>query len=1157
VNRAVHLSAVLLLVGAGYSVRAQEVRASISGIITDPSGAPVSGALVTVTNTETSTSEQTKSNESGAYLTPFLQPGSYRLAVENAGFKRHVREDIVLQTLDKLRLDVKLELGTVSEAVTVTGETTALQTETASRGQTLAQELMENLPTQGRNPFQIAWAAPGVVKAGTFRYLRSWDIGGTTGFSINGGRTSTNEVLLDGISNVQASGQVIHVPTMDAVQEFKVLTNTYDAQYGRMGGGAVTIVTKSGGNQLHGTAYEYLQNDKLNANQSELNSAGRAKSPNHINTFGFAASGPVVIPKVFDGRNRLFWMVSYEGARQRSADPAVYTFPQMNWRNGDFSDLANASGQTVTIYDPTSTTAAGKRTAYAGNVIPAALINPVAKNVFQYYPDPTSSGTGPAHLNNYTFPSRWIGNMDQWIGKLDFHVNSKNVVSFRYGENPYNEYRSLVFVSSATADNPAEPSGNAPLLRDGRNIMMDWTSTVSSRIVFDLKAGLNRWEETGGNMFGAGYDPTKLGMSSSLVSQFTQLQFPQFQLGTYQTIGSSSLLHFGAHDTYTLQPSVNIVQGRHFLKFGFEARRYLDNNQNPGMADGTYTFAKDWTQSNPLSGDSTSGNEIATFLLGYPTAASVDKNINTAYKHDYYALFLQDDIKLTDRLTVNLGFRWDGETPATERYNRMMTYVDLDESSPLASQVTSLNLKGATKFAGVNGISNRSFDTDWNNYGPRVGAAYRLGDKWVLRGGYGLYFLGQSATGTNQGFSQQTVATLSTDGNLTPAVNLTNAFANQANGQLLSAIGSSQGAGSFYGQSVTSNYMKRPLPYTHQYSFDIQRQLPGNFLVEVAYAGNLTNKLPLTNTNNVVNLNYIPQALLGNANSYYTQKVTNPMAGLMPNNASMNGATITQQQLLYNYPQYSQLSLANVPIGKQRYDGFQSKITKRFASGFSLLASYTVSKDLQQMHIQNPQDFSLSDIYSTPLVKEPADQIDVPQKFNITGLYEFPFGRGKKFGASMPKVFDALAGGWEINWNVTYASGSELAYPNAAQTVAGSAKLDSPTMSKWFDTSKWVDSSTGKNVTAPNLNYNSRTFPYEFSNIRLPGYQNWDASLSKAFKIHETIRTQFRFEAVNLMNHPQYGSIQSVDVTNSQFGRLNPTQSNLPRFLKLSLKMNW
>jgi hypothetical protein len=1134
---------------------AQEVRASITGLITDQSGSPVPGATVSVRSVATGAVVTTQSNEAGLYLTPFLTPGTYSLAVEKEGFRRSQQENIVLQTLDKARIDVQLQVGAVADSVTVTDTVSALQTETASRSQIISNELIANIPTQGRNPFQIAWSAPGVIKTGGWRYLRSFDIAGTSNFSVNGGRNRENEVLMDGISNVRSNRTVIHVPTMDSVQEFKILTNTYDAQYGRTGGGIVTIVSKSGGNQFHGTLYEYFQNSKLNANQTELNAGGIRKPPNNINDYGFEVDGPVVIPGVFNGKNRLFWLLSYEAMRQRSADPAVATVPEMAWRTGDFSTLLNAQGAQVGIYDPLTTINDGTRQPFAGNIIPASRLSRTAVEAFKYYPAPTSAGVGPARTLNYPYPSRWVGNMDQWTGRIDFNINSRNVTYFRYGQNPFNEYRGLVFIKDPRESNPAEPTGNAPLIRNGRNWAFNWTSTISPTMTFNLRAGLSRWEETTGSSYGTGFDQAQLGIDPALTRQFTRVGFPQFNFGTYQGMGASRLISYGANDAYTIQPNVNLVRGKHFFKFGIEARRYNDNTLNPGLAVGSYTFGRNWTQRQSNLADATSGNEIATFLLGYPTSAFVDRNIDPAFTHNFFAGFFQDDWKITQRLTLNVGVRWDYEAPSVERFDRMVNGLDFDAPSPIASRVQGLNLKGAVLFANTNGQPRGSYTPDKNNWAPRIGAAYRLKDKWVLRGGYGLYYFGDDLMGSNQGYSQRTTAVVTIDG-FRPAVNLSNAFALQPGGQLLAAVGNAEGAASFLGQAITAQYRNRAVAFSHQFSFDIQRELPKGLLVEAGYVGNLSRKLPITAAANFIPASELERNSGTAATAYYNAQVPNPLAGLIPVNAALNRATVTRQTLLTAFPQYTGVSVTGLPIGQQRYDSFQLKLTKRFSDGLTFLGSYTIGKTLEQVSLLNAQDFNLSSPGSTPLVKQPADQIDIPQKFNITGVYDLPFGKGRLIAGGASRAVDMIIGGWSLNANVTYQSGWAVNYPNAAQVAPGSAKLDNPTPGQWFNTSLWINPATGRLVTAQQP-FTLRNFPLRFSDVRVPGYQNWDASLSKYFPIHERVRLQFRFEMVNAFNHPWFTGLASVDVTNPQFGRLNPSQGNLPRFLKLGLQLSW
>lgn len=1132
----------------------QEVRASLSGIVKDKSGAPIAGAEVTATNVATNAAVEAASSSTGNYVLPFLAPGKYTLNVQLKGFKKFVRENIELQAQDRARVDVEMEIGELTQSVTVSEAVSLLETESASRSQVIANQLIQNVPTQGRNPFQIAWSAAGVIKSGDWRYLRSFDIGGTSGISINGGRNRENEVLLDGISNVRGDRSVIAVPTMETVQEFKVLTNTYDSQYGRTGGGIISIVTKGGANQFHGNAFEYFQAEELNANQSELNRTGVKKPPMNINTFGIQASGPVIIPKLFDGRNKLFWLVSYEGLRQRSADPGVLTVPLNEWRGGDFSTLRNAANQQVAIYDPMTTQADGTRQAFPGNVIPAGRISPIARAIMPYYIQPTSTGDGAARVNNYIYPSRWVANMDQWTGRMDYAINSRNNMYFRYGQNPFQEFRGLVWPERSVA----ESSGNTPLNRNGRNWTADWTSTLSPTTTFNLRAGLARWEEAGGNGYGTGFDPRTLGFSDALVGQFSALQFPGFGMGTYAQIGNGRPISPGTNDAYTLQPNLNRVMGKHFVKMGGEIREFRDNRANPGNASGFYNFLKNWTQARANTADAVSGNELATFLLGLPSNASVDLGIDTAFKNRYYAVFVQDDWKITSRLTLNLGLRWDYESSLTERYNRMVRGYDFNATAPI--NAPGLNLKGGVMFANVGGNPNYSFTPDRNNIQPRVGVAFQLAPKWVLRGGYGLYYLGQNESGATQGFSRVSNAIVSTDGNLTPAVGLANAFSNLPGGRLLSPVGSSLGLASFLGETININYLDRTLPASHQYSFDVQHELPGNILAEVSYVGNQSRGLPVN-----TNINFIPTNEMGRRlatgaidTGYYTGQVTNPMRGLIPNNASKNGATISRREVISTFPQYGQFNYNNLPIGSQRYDGLQTKLTKRYSYGLVFNASYSFIKVREKVSLLRLQDYNAADPLSTPLEERSAAQIDIPHKFAFAGVWDMPFGKGRPLGGNWNRAMDMIAGGWQMNFNIGIQSGWAADYPNAKPAKEGSANLGTGNnFAKYFDTSLWDDAS-GRRVAAI-TDFELRDFPTRFSDVRVPGYKNIDASLAKYFPITEKIRLQFRFEMVNAFNRPWFSNLASgaLDVTNARFGQLEPTQRNLPRFIKLALNLQW
>ena len=401
-----------------------------------------------------------------------------------------------------------------------------------------------------------------------------------------------------------------------------------------------------------------------------------------------------------------------------------------------------------------------------------------------------------------------------------------------------------------------------------------------------------------------------------------------------------------------------------------------------------------------------------------------------------------------------------------------------------------------------------------------------------------------------------------TSDNLVPLTGLktANPYIGLPNGKLLDPIGSSLGASSFLGEGVSGFRRTRGIPASHQYSFDIQRELPLNTLFEVGYSGNTARHLPLTGA---IGVNYMPASEYGRRKAdgtidttYYTAQVANPMAGLIPNNPGLNGATVQRTVLMNAFPQFNGPTIASLDIGRAQYHGVSFKFTKRYSHGLSFLASAGFAKNLRQQRLLNAPDFGgVNNVDATVLVKESDQEADIPRKFVIAGIYELPFGKGKQFGSKVPGVINQIIGGWQFNWDVTYQSGMVADYPNALQSAPGSAKIDKITTKQAFNTSLWKKAD-GTPVALPEA-YTLRNYPYFFSDVRRPGYQNWDASMSKIFPIKEQIKVQFRFEMVNMLNHPFYQNIASNDVTNALFGTLSPNQSNLPRFIKLGLHLNW
>ena len=1136
---------------------AQEYRAAITGQVTDSSGAAISSAKVVATSIERHLLYESLTSSAGRYNIQFLLPGHYTLTVEKPGFKKFTGEDISLLASDKLALDVKLPIGPLADTVTVTAAVPLLQTESATRQAVIENRILENVPSGGRNLYALQYDEPGVVKASTYwGSMELYAFGNVNAVTISGGRISENETVLDGITNTKSDRGVAFVPSLSGTQEFTVQTNSYDAQFGRVGGGVTMINLKSGTNSFHGQLYDYFKNDKLRANDWVANKDGDPRTPFKNNTFGFELDGPFRIPKLIDGRNKLFFMLSFEGLREHDPGGQGRTLPLPEQLKGDFSHLYNNDGALVTIYDPLTTTLGpdGKtymRTPFPGNIIPSLRINPVAAKVASFYPTPNLPGDGPSHQNNYQKILPATNSYDSWLGKVDYMFSEKSHASFRYGQTPWLNFAGLVW-----GNNPAEPSPQYPSTRVPRNWGADWTYILTPTIVFDLRGGLARYEAFSGNGFGVNYDPRQLGFPSSLVAQFTHLEFPRFNIGNYSEIGSQGVFSYLTQDVWSLQPNVSVIRGKHVLRFGAEFRRYNDNSLNPGLASGLYNFDASWTQANPQRADSVSGNEFASFLLGYPSGGRVDDNIDPAYRSNYYALFVQDDFKVTPRLTLNLGLRWDYEAPRTERYNRMLRGFAFDQASPIAAAVQAspaavncpacaAGLKGGLQYAGSSGESRLAFDPHKLQLQPRAGVAYRVTSKLVFRGGYGLSYLGQNSSGPTVGFSQQTPLVASLDNGLMPAVSLSDPFpASIYPGGLLKPIGASQGLSTNLGQSVAFQYLDRPLPYSQQYSAGFQYQLRGGWLLDASYVGNITRRLPVT-----LSLNFIPAGILNSIpvdqrQAYFNQQVPNPMAGLLPNSGG-NGATVARQQLLFAFPQYGAgTQMTDVPIGQQRYDAAQMKLTRRFSHGLAMTAAYTISKTLEQVSLLNAQDVDVNHPLNSKLEKRLA-QFDVPRQLSVIGSYDLPF-RG-------------IFAGWTFSGVFMSHSGFPLPFPNAAPLQAKSAKLtDSqrdalarqagrtqydPSYDAWFDTSLFP-----RTAQAP---FTLQTFPTRFPDVRSKPLNVADLSLYKEFTIKEKVKLQIRCDAHNAGNFPWFGALDSTgnNVTRPLFGHLKANIGNETRVI--------
>jgi hypothetical protein len=667
------------------------------------------------------------------------------------------------------------------------------------------------LPLLGRNPYALALLVPGVRPSLGVNNLPIDQIS-TVSFAINGQRAGANEFLLDGAPNQAASqNQPVINATPDLVQEFKVETSNYAAEYGRASGGIFNVVTRSGGNDFHGNLYEFFRNDKLNANDFFANRGGTPPPPFKFNQFGGTFGGPVWIPKVYNGKNKTFFFVSHEAVRFVQGNTFVATLPIPQELAGDFSNTRNAAGQLITIYDPASTTSSGSgfvRTAFPGNTIPANRINAVTRAIAKFLPAPNQAGAPFTHINDYVRTDGNKTNKDSGSYKVDHYFSEKNRMFGRYSADDTPLVRAGVYGAS----NIASPSAG-PQTFGRRNAVVQDTDNFTPTWLATFRYSFTRL----GNFrvpFSNGFDSTQLGFPASVASQFPTAAFPDITITGFSAtssvantitggiLGATDVIALGDM-SHALQGTASKIFSNHEVKFGGDFRLTQMNLYQTGANSPVFNFVPSWTQGpNPVAASNTAGYGLATFLLGIPTG-SVQPVPALAMTTKYVGLFVQDSYKVTPRFTLNYGVRWDFETPRTDRFNQL-TNFDYNAKPPL--NTPSLNLHGALTFTGVNGVSRNQFNSDWNNFGPRIGFAWRIGEKTVFRGGGGLFYSDMWGVGTgsgnfgSSGFLANTSIVTSLDG-VTPILDMSNPFP----GGIGKPTGSSLGPATQPGNPSTSS----------------------------------------------------------------------------------------------------------------------------------------------------------------------------------------------------------------------------------------------------------------------------------------------------------------------------------------------------------------
>ncbi len=1195
--------AVLMTMMCFSAAFAQEFRGTINGIVTDPNGAIVAGATVTVQNTETNISSTVTSNDEGTYTFPLLLPGKYKLSATSANFKTAVRENIQLNVDDRLKIDFQLEIGSTTE-VNVVADTEVIETGSVTTGTLVTQRQIAELPLAEGAPYTLATQAPGINYTGDPNFQGPTANGNLAGFRTNG--AAGNQINLDGSPNLAYSGQVAFTPPSDAVQEFKVQTNSFDAQNGFTAGSTVNVALKSGTNKLHGSAYLFDRAKSRTANNFFNNKAGRERPDRKYDRYGLILNGPVKLPYVYDGKDKTFFLFSYERQKDNVAQPTTYSVPTLAMRNGDFSELivnrANiADAANTVIYNPFSGTTSGSnvvRTSFGCptsgavaanstcNIIPANLIYAPALNFLKYFPAPNLPGT----TNNFITDQNLIRPYRSYLAKIDHNFNSTNRLSGKYYHSRNTEDR-----YNLTGEPDSIFRGFENRRNNGGNI--DYTSTISSNLILDIRSSYSQFKL---RRYQNGPTAADLGFTG-IPSDRQSGVFPRFDFRNYLTVGAQRADYNNGQERpfniFTVQPTLTQIFGKHTLKYGYDYRHLRERFDSAGYSEGRFTF--DGTYTAPASNSSSTlrnlpGRDIASFLLGIPVASSSGSIIDNPTQYDatsqYNSLFIQDDFRVTQKLTLNLGLRYEVETGVKESQGRTVTDFDRTVASPIRDAAvanynanvpsgvplsTFQNLSGGLVFASGSNDANQA--TDKNNFQPRIGASYSINDKTVIRAGFGIFTSPFQIQAVFQpGFSTPTTFTPTTNNGLTFLATLRNPFPSG----IIPSPGASQGLLTFTGRDLTSannvgpstvllTQDRKNANYT-RFVFGVQRELPYKIGVEATYIYSHGYDLAVSRE-----LNFIPRDQLNDftgvtdgaailaaitaRNTYLNATVPNPLRGLIPDGGTFGAATIQRRRLLTAFPQFGNVAVTEYN-GTSNYHSLQFQVVKRFTTGLSLNASYTHSYEHEKTRYLNPQDTDLIDSISVN---------ERPNRITFSSIYELPFGRGRKYGSELNPIVDAFLGGWQIQGVYERQSGEPLQLGNVyyngditqIQSKFGQKNeqgqrygVDLPA----FDISGFYVGGVALAANAPGYanNFTSssantlRNLPFTVDNLRAQRFLKFDVGVSKNFRIREGMKFQIRVEAINLLNSPYFTS-PNVDPTNTLFGFTSAPTRQPPRDIQI------
>lgn len=1142
------MSRLLLLLAAAGLCFAQSPHGTIAGTISDRAGAVVAGVEVVALQTATGLTFRSKSSEDGTYFIPSVPIGGLVVTASAQGFKTFRRSGLTMEVDQRMRLDITLELGAVTETVTVTEELPRVATDDSTVGAIIEQERIEQLPINGRHVFSLVQLVAGVQPidrdADGFAEITNQ---GFSQMRVNGGPVYGNQILLDGgMNTAPVHGEVSVVPLLDSVKEFKVETNGLKAEYGQSSGGVINVVTKSGTNRISGSAYEFVRNDFFDArnffavNRDPL--SGRYNPMLRYNQYGATVGGPVYIPGLYNGKGKTFFYFGYEQWRYKSGSLNRGTVPTALERNGDFTKSLNGLGQSQPIFDPatTRTNPGGSgyvRDVFAGSVIPRSRFDPVALNVLKYMPaanvDPINAST---QTNNYLSLAPSPDDQGVTQVKVDHRVSQKDSFFGRYSRN--RNHRG----GGGYGLGPADPALFArDDQRDNHNFILSSTHVFSVNRLNEFRANVTRQHLDFRHISADEGWPAKLGLPASLPQDL----FPRFDISGIFSLGATSpTLGTRAQHTVQFTEALTIIRGKHQIKLGTDQRWVRLNWYQKQYPSGQYTFSAALT-SNPQQSAGT-GIAMASFLLGVVAGGQIISLPQYSFQSWINGSYVQDDWKVTRRLTLNIGLRYDIASEPVERWNRhsnFLPYVTNKETG----------YGGVLTYAGVD--APRQFvERDNNNFGPRFGFGYALtkDGKTAVRGAFGILYL-NGLSGNTSGDNSNSLGFSATTPFVAPGGGPFPAFQlSQGPQNIVIPQGVAGGPAAFRGLSVRFQDPNQRTPYQEQWNFTIDRALPGKWTASVSYTGN--HGVKLFGGNYDINSLDPQYYALGNV---LNNSVANPFAGRIPG-TSLNNATVSRVQSLKPLPDYLTVAtFANHGLSSS-YHAFQAHVQRRYSNGFSLMVSYTNSKLIDEVASSSGSQGGTDDYRLGKFnrrLERGIDPNDISQRMVISGLYELPLARHAKGWQGR------FVKGWQINSISTIQRGDPLEVRGANNFTGINFPnvLYDPTLSgEKRNVLQWFDVAAFRNPADWTVGNVGRSLP----RTRGPGLLTMNLSLFKTFRISERVRTEFRAEAFNGLNHtnplnPNVSFSPNRDgvSTNPNFGRI--TSASPARRLQFGLRLSW